>query len=215
MNDEPMMIDETEESSAHPRSTALTWKKARLVVPAVAALLTAGIVVASQWSINMSGTTEAQIAEFRQAVDDYFAEAQRQGMTEVTMRSYAPLEATEDGQTVETLNDVDLKRQRMQEIAKQMGYANKRKAEALFRLEARLYTNGALTDKEMAEAVVAERKEWKMRGIFGGVGRTISDVALAAVIAFVIVWLVVRACEGVWWFFVDRLQDLVNAVRRQ
>jgi hypothetical protein len=214
MNDEPMMIDETEESSAYPRSTARTWKKARLVVPAMAALLTAAIVVASQWSVNMGGTTAAQIAEFRQAVDEYFAEAQRQGMTEVTMRSYDPLEATEDGQTVETLNDIDLKRQRVQEIAERMGYENKRKAEALFRHEARLYTNGALTDKEMAEAVVAERKEWKMRSIFGGVGRAVSEAVLAAVIAFVVVWLVVRACEGVWWFLVDRLQDLVNAVRR-
>jgi hypothetical protein len=214
MNDEPMMIDEADENSDNPRSTSLSWKKARLALPMIAALITGAIVAASQWGANTDGTSEAQIAEFRQAVDDYFAEAQRQGMSEVTMRPYEPLEATDDGQTVEILNDTDLKRHRVQEIVERMGYENQRKAEALFRHEARFYNSGSITDKEMAEAVVADRREWKMRSAVGGAFRTLSEVVFAASIAFVVVWLVVRACESIWWFFVDRLHDLVNAVRR-
>jgi hypothetical protein len=214
MNDEPMMIDETEDEPSAARRTATSWKKARLIVPAAAAMLLAAL-FATEGSWEFSGTTDAEIAELRQAIDDYISEVEAQGAQEITMQTYDPLLPTADGKTIETLSGTFEKRMRVSEIAGRMNLNNEGKAEAEFVHKARLHNRGGrITPDELAEAFTAGRRAWQIRDIPVGVWRTFVAMVKAAAITFVVCWLLVRAAEGVWWFLIDRLHDIANAVRR-
>ena len=214
MNDEPMMIDETEDEPTATRATGMSWKRARLVVPSVMALLLAALFT-TEGIWEFSGTTDAEIGELRQAIDDYISEVEAQGAQSITMQSYDPLLPTAEGETIETLSGTSEKRQRVREIAGRMTYSNKKKAEAEFVHKARLHNSGGrLTPEELAEAIAADRRAWHTRDVPLGIWRAFVRSATAAAIAFVVCWLLVRAAEGIWWFMIDRLHDIANAVRR-
>ena len=51
---------------------------------------------------------------------------------------------------------------------------------------------------------------WVMRDIPAGLWVAIQ----AAAIAFVGAWLLLKLCELFWWFLMDRLRDVANAVRK-
>jgi hypothetical protein len=213
MNDEPMMIDETEDEPKATRTTGKSWKRARLVVPSAMALLLAAIYTTEIW--EFSGTTDTEIGELRQAIDDYISDVEAQGAQSITMQSHDPLLPTAEGETIETLSGTSEKRQRVREIASRMDYSNEKKAEAEFVHKARLHNSGGrLTPEELAEAIAADRRAWHMRNVPLGIWRAFVRSATAAAIAFVVCWLLVRAAEGIWWFMIDRLHDIAKAVRR-
>ena len=101
-------------------------------------------------------------------------------------------------------------RERLQGLVSSMNYGNKDKAEAGFTFSARLHNKGTVTIDEMAEYMSAEAKPWVMRSITAGLWLALKTAA----ITFVAAWLLLKLCELFWWFFIDRLRDVADAVRK-
>jgi hypothetical protein len=231
MNDEPMMIDETENEPTTPRATAASWKKAQLLVAGLAALFAISIVVSDEWHKTFDGPTKAQVAEFEQEMNDYFDEAQSQGVARVTTDLFEP---DQRGAVFGSTRSMTEARERLQEAARDLGYQNATKAKDMFTVLAVLHNDSMpmpkiLTAEQVAEIDRQQRsaaaepdfdwttarplendKPWVMRDIPAGLWATIQ----AAVITFVAVWLLLWLCELLWWFLMDRLHDVANAVRR-
>jgi hypothetical protein len=55
-----------------------------------------------------------------------------------------------------------------------------------------------------------EGEPWVMRNIPAGMWLAVKTAA----IAFVVTWILLKLCELLWWFLMDRLRDIANAVRR-
>ena len=122
-------------------------------------------------------------------------------------------------------------RQRAQEVARALGDQNITKAGDMFSVLALLHNNSMpppkiLTAKQVAEIdrqqsfeegfdwtsarPVENDEPWVMRDIPAGLWAAIQ----AAAIAFVGVWLLLKLCELFWWFLMDLLHDVANAVRK-
>jgi hypothetical protein len=211
MNDEPMMIDETEDTPTTPRTTAASWKKAQLILAGLASLFAVSLAMSDDWSKTFGGATEAQIAGFERAMNDYFDEAARRGLREVTMRPYKPFEADQYGRSSERNAGTLEVRERLAAVVRSMGRSNRGKAEAEFIGRARDHNGDGLSDEEFMKLVAADGEPWVMRNVVAGVW----TVLKTAVIAFVVVWLLLKLCELFWWFLMDRLHDVANAVRRR
>lgn len=229
MNDEPMMIDETEDESTTPRETSSSWKKAQLIVAGLATLFAIGGVVSDEWHKAFDHPTQTQIAEFEQAMTDYFDKAQAQGVARVTVGLF---ETDQRGTIFGSTRSTDKARQRVQEAARALGYENINKATDMFTVLAALHNDNMplpkiLTTEQVMEIDQMQRldddfdwttarpveddKPWVMRNISAGLWVAIQ----AAVITFVGVWLFLWLCELLWWFLMDRLHDVANAVRRR
>ena len=224
MNDEPMMVDETEDLGQPRRSTKRSWKIFQLVVAGLLTAFVVAMTLADQWGKTFGGATKAQIAEFEMATNNYFDEAQGQGVARVTVDLFKP---DEIGAAFGSTKSMAKARQRAQEIARALGYQNIAKAGDMFSVLAILHNDSMpppkiLTAKQVAEIEVADDFDWRsarpvendepwvMRDIPAGLWAGIQ----AAAIAFVGVWLVLKLCELFWWFLMDRLRDVANAVRR-
>jgi len=229
MNDEPMMIDETEDTPTTPRTTAASWKKAQFIAAGLAALLALGIVVSDQWNTKFDGPTAAEITAFEQAMHHYFDEAQNQGVARVTT---ALFERDQRGALFGSNRSTEKARQRVQAAARALGYGNIDKAKDMFTVLAFLHNDSMplpkmLTTEQVIEIdrmqrsdpdfdwttarPVEDDKPWVMRDIPAGLWTAIQ----AVVITFVVVWLLLWLCELLWWFLMDRLHDVANAVRRR
>ena len=228
MNDEPMMVDETEDFQQHRRSPRRSWKIFQLVVAGLLTAFVVAMTLTDQWGKTFGGATKAQIAEFEMATNDYFDEAQGQGVARVTVDLFKP---DEMGAAFGSTKRMAKARQRAQEIARALGYQNITKAGDMFSALAILHNDSMpppkiLTAKQVAEIdrqqsfdegfdwrsarPVENDEPWVMRDIPAGLWAGIQ----AAAIAFVGVWLVLKLCELFWWFLMDRLRDVANAVRR-
>ena len=228
MNDEPMMVDETEDFQQHRRSPRRSWKIFQLVVAGLLTAFVVAMTLTDQWGKTFGGATKAQIAEFEMATNDYFDEAQGQGVARVTVDLFKP---DEMGAAFGSTKRMAKARQRAQEIARALGYQNITKAGDMFSVLAILHNDSMpppkiLTAKQVAEIdrqqsfdegfdwrsarPVENDEPWVMRDIPAGLWAGIQ----AAAIAFVGVWLVLKLCELFWWFLMDRLRDVANAVRR-
>ena len=228
MNDEPMMVDETENFQQHRRSPKRSWKIFQLVVAGLLTAFVVAMTLTDQWGKTFGGATKAQIAEFEMATNDYFDEAQGQGVARVTVDLFKP---DEMGAAFGSTKSMAKARQRAQEIARALGYQNITKAGDMFSVLAILHNDSMpppkiLTAKQVAEIYrqqsfdegfdwrsarpVENDEPWVMRNIPAGLWAGIQ----AAAIAFVGVWLVLKLCELFWWFLMDRLRDVANAVRR-
>lgn len=228
MNDEPMMVDETEDFQQHRRSPRRSWKIFQLVVAGLLTAFVVAMTLTDQWGKTFGGATKAQIAEFEMATNDYFDEAQGQGVARVTVDLFKP---DEMGAAFGSTKRMAKARQRAQEIARALGYQNITKAGDMFSVLAILHNDSMpppkiLTAKQVAEidrqqsfdegfdwrsaGPVENDEPWVMRDIPAGLWAGIQ----AAAIAFVGVWLVLKLCELFWWFLMDRLRDVANAVRR-
>ena len=228
MNDEPMMVDETEDFQQHRRSPRGSWKIFQLVVAGLLTAFVVAMTLTDQWGKTFGGATKAQIAEFEMATNDYFDEAQGQGVARVTVDLFKP---DEMGAAFGSTKSMAKARQRAQEIARALGYQNITKAGDMFSVLAILHNDSMpppkiLTAKQVAEIdrqqsfdegfdwrsarPVENDEPWVMRNIPAGLWAGIQ----AAAIAFVGVWLVLKLCELFWWFLMDRLRDVANAVRR-
>jgi hypothetical protein len=228
MNDEPMMVDETEDFQQHRRSPRRSWKIFQLVVAGLLTAFVVAMTLTDQWGKTFGGATKAQIAEFEMATNDYFDEAQGQGVARVTVDLFKP---DEMGAAFGSTKSMAKARQRAQEVARALGYQNITKAGDMFSVLAILHNDSMpppkiLTAKQVAEidrqqsfdedfdwrsARPMENDEpWVMRDIPAGLWAGIQ----AAAIAFVGVWLVLKLCELFWWFLMDRLRDVANAVRK-
>jgi hypothetical protein len=224
MHDEPMMIDETEDFEQPRRSTRRSWKMFQLVV---AGLLTGFVVtmtLADEWSKTFGGATKAQIAELEMAMNNYFDQAQSQGVARVTIDLFKP---DQMGAVFGSTRSMARARQRAQEVARSLGYQNITKAKDMFTVLAALHNDSmpppkTLTAEQVAEIEVADDFDWAsarlvenddpwvMRNIPKGVWTAVK----AATIAFVAAWLLLKLCELIWWFFIDRLRDVADAVRK-
>ena len=228
MNDEPMMVDETEDFQQHRRSPRRSWKIFQLVVAGLLTAFVVSMTLTDQWGKTFGGATKAQIAEFEMATNDYFDEAQGQGVARVTVDLFKP---DEMGAAFGSTKSMAKARQRAQEVARALGYQNITKAGDMFSVLAILHNDSMpppkiLTAKQVAEIdrqqsfdegfdwrsarPVENDEPWVMRDIPAGLWAGIQ----AAAIAFVGVWLVLKLCELFWWFLMDRLRDVANAVRR-
>ena len=228
MNDEPMMVDETENFQQHRRSPKRSWNIFQLVVAGLLTAFVVAMTLTDQWGKTFGGATKAQIAEFEMATNDFFDEAQGQGVARVTVDLFKP---DEMGAAFGSTKSMAKARQRAQEIARALGYQNITKAGDMFSVLAILHNDSMpppkiLTAKQVAEIdrqqsfdegfywrsarPVENDEPWVMRNIPAGLWAGIK----AAAIAFVGVWLVLKLCELFWWFLMDRLRDVANAVRR-
>ena len=228
MNDEPMMVDETEDFQQHRRSPRRSWKIFQLVVAGLLTAFVVSMTLTDQWGKTFGGATKAQIAEFEMVTNDYFDEAQGQGVARVTVDLFKP---DEMGAAFGSTKSMAKARQRAQEVARALGYQNITKAGHMFSVLAVLHNDSMpppkiLTAKQVAEIdrqqsfdegfdwtsarPVENDEPWVMRDIPAGLWAGIQ----AAAIAFVGVWLVLKLCELFWWFLMDRLRDVANAVRR-
>ena len=228
MNDEPMMVDETEDFQQHRRSPRRSWKIFQLVVAGLLTAFVVSMTLTDQWGKTFGGATKAQIAEFEMATNDYFDEAQGQGVARVTVDLFKP---DEMGAAFGSTKSMAKARPRAQEVARALGYQNITKAGDMFSVLAILHNDSMpppkiLTAKQVAEIdrqqsfdegfdwrsarPVENDEPWVMRDIPAGLWAGIQ----AAAIAFVGVWLVLKLCELFWWFLMDRLRDVANAVRR-
>ena len=228
MNDEPMMVDETENFQQHRRSPKSSWKIFQLVVAGLLTAFVVAMTLTDQWGKTFGGATKAQIAEFEMATNDYFDEAQGQGVARVTVDLFKP---DEMGAAFGSTKSMAKARQRAQEVARALGYQNITKAGDMFSVLAILHNDSMpppkiLTAKQVADIdrqqsfdegfdwrsarPVENDEPWVMRNIPAGLWAGIQ----AAAIAFVGVWLVLKLCELFWWFLMDRLRDVANAVRR-
>jgi len=210
MNDEPMMINETDDEPTALRTTAASWKKAQLILAGLASIFAVGVVMSDDWSKTFGGATEAQIAGFEKAMKDYFDEAERRGLREVTKRRFSPLKADEYGRSHEKAVGTLEARERLEAVAQSMGRSNSGKAEAAFIARARDHNGDGISAEEFLKLVAADGEPWVMRNVAAGVW----TVLKTAVIAFAGVWLLLKLCELFWWFLMDRLRDVANAVRR-
>jgi hypothetical protein len=210
MNDEPMMIDETEDFEEPRRSTRRSWKILQLVIAGIASLFVAAIATSSEWDRTFGGVTKAQVAEFERAKEEYFAEAEKRGLTDISTSTYL-LEPDVFGRAVEKENGTYEARERLIELVRNMGYGNRNKAVAAFRFETRMHNKGSVSSEELVEAMSADAEPWVMRSITAGIWLAVK----AAAIAFVVAWLLLKLCELLWWFLMDRLHDVANAVRRR
>lgn len=225
-----MMIDEAEGIEQPRRSTRRSWKIFQLVVAGLATLFVVSMVVTDQWDKTFGGATKAQIAEFELALNDYFDEAQSEGVSSVTI---ALLKPDRMGEVFGSTKSMAKARQRAQEVARSLGYQNLAKAEDMFIVLAGLHNDSmpppkTLTAEQVAEIerqqslaaaegfdwttarLVENDKPWVMRDIPAGLWAAIQ----AAAIAFVAAWLLLKLCELLWWFLMDRLRDVANAVRK-
>ena len=228
MNDEPMMVDETEDFQQHRRSPRRSWKIFQLVVAGLLTAFVVSMTLTDQWGKTFGGATKAEIAEFEVAMNDYFDEAQGQGVARVTVNLFKP---DQMGAAFGSTKRMAKARQRAQEIARALGYQNITKAGDMFSVLAILHNDSMpppkiLTAKQVAEIdrqqsfdegfdwrsarPVENDEPWVMRDIPAGLWAGIQ----AAAIAFVGVWLVLKLCELFWWFLMDRLRDVANAVRK-
>jgi len=222
MNDEPMMIDETDDEPATPRATSSSWKKAQFIVAGLSSLFVVSLVMADDWGKTFGGATRAQVAEFELAMNDYFDEAQSRGLSRVAV----------------DLFETDQSRVAYEQAtgtAAALGYRNTTKARDMFTVLAVLHNDNTpppliLTTEQVAEidrqqgsAAAApdfdwttarpleDDTPWVMRDIAAGIWTAFKAVA----IPFVVVWLLLWLCELFWWFLMDRLHDVANAVRRR
>jgi len=210
------MIDETEELEESRRSTRRSWKILQLVIAGLVALFVASIATSSEWDKTFGGVTTAGVAEFERAKDEYFAEAERRGLTEISLGTYL-LEPDVFGRADEQERGTYELRQRLIELVRDMGYSNRSKAVAAFTFDARLHNSraqhgkGRVSVEQMEDALSADGEPWVMRSIAAGIWLAVK----AAAIAFVVAWLLLKLCELLWWFLMDRLHDVANAVRRR
>jgi uncharacterized membrane protein YccC len=188
----------------------------QLVIAGLVALFVASIATSSEWDKTFGGATTAGVAEFERAKDEYFAEAERRNLTEISLGTYL-LEPDVFGRADEQEKGTYELRQRLIELVRDMGYSNRNKALAAFRFDARLHNSrvqhgtSRVSDEEMREALSADGDPWVMCSIAAGIWIAVK----AAAIAFVVAWLLMKLCELLWWFLLDRLHDVANAVRRR
>jgi hypothetical protein len=212
MNDEPMMIDETEDLEEPRRSTRRSWKMLQLVIAGLIAILAVSLVTIEGSDHTFWGTTKAHIAEFEQAMNEYFDAAERRNLAQVTMQPYDRLSADEAGEIVERDKGTYDARERVRKLVDAMNYSNRQKAKAQFTLRVHVY-NGADTIPAdvVLEGMPNEGRPWVMRNTLAGMWLLVKT----AVIAFAVTWIVLKLCELLWWFLMDRLHDVANAVRRR
>jgi hypothetical protein len=210
MNDEPMMVDETEDFGQPRRSPRRSWRLFQWVVAGLATLLIAGIVTTHHWGNTFGGATKSKIAEFEQAMTEYFDEAESRNLSQVTMASYNPLRTDEYSEAVEREKGTYDARERVRKLADSMNFINSEKAQAQFLFRAYTYNGSGIPDVTFQKAAAAESEPWVMRSVMAGIWLAIKT----AVITFVASWLVLKLCELFWWFFIDRLRDVADAVRK-
>jgi hypothetical protein len=214
MNDEPMMIDETEDFAEPRRGARRSWKKFQLVVTGLVAVFVAWVAVASpasnNWNKTFGGITEAHIAKFEQAMDEYFDEVERRNLTRVTMARYDSLQPDEYSEAEEVEKGTYDARERLRKLVDGMNYSNRQKARARFALWAHSHNGDEIPSEVILEGADGSGRAWVMRNIPAGVWTAIK----AAVIAFVATWLFLKLCELIWWFFIDRVRDVADAVRK-
>jgi hypothetical protein len=212
MNDDPMMIDETEDFEEPRRSTRRSWKVLQLVIPGILTLFVVTLLLGERWGETFGGATEASIAEFEQAMNKYFDEAKSRDLTQVTMQSYDHLRADTAGEIEERDKGIYNARERVRKLADAMNYSNRQKAKAQFTLRAYVYNEAERIPAEVvAEGMPGEGEPWVMRNIPAGMWLAVKTAA----IAFAVTWIALKFCELLWWFLMDRLHDVANAVRRR
>jgi len=138
MHDEPMMIDETEDFAEPRRNTRRSWKMFQLVVAGLATLFVVSMVTSDRWDKTFGGATKARIAEFEMAMNDYFDEAQSEGVARVTVDLLKP---DRMGAVFGSTKSMAKSRQRAQEAARALGYQNITKAEDMFSVLAFLHND--------------------------------------------------------------------------
>ena len=210
MNDEPMMVDETEDFGQPRRSTKRSWRLFQWVVAGLATLLIAGIVTTHHWGNTFGGATKSKIAELEQAMTEYFDEAESRNLSQVTMASYNPLRTDEYSEAVEREKGTYDARERVRKLADSMNFINSEKAQAQFLFRAYTYNGSGIPDVTFQKAAAAESEPWVMRSVMAGIWLALKT----AVITFLAAWFLLKLCELFWWFLMDRLHDVANAVRK-
>ncbi len=210
MHDEPMMIDETEDVAEPRRSTRRSWKKFQLVVAGLLTLLVVAIMLGERSGDTFGGATTASVAEFETAMNEYFDKAEQRSLDRVAIGDYNPLQADSLSEAVEREKGLLPARERLRELVDAMNYSNADKAKAEFAFWAHQFNGGPIPDSVFVEGVAADGRPWVMRNIAAGVWAIVK----AAIIAFVAAWLLLKLCELFWWFFIDRLRDIADAVRK-
>ena len=211
MNDEPMMIDETEDFEEPRRSTRRSWKILQLVIAGLVALFVASIATSSEWDKTFGGVTEAQLGQFDQNLKAYFDEANARGVAQVTMDTYNPIRPNQFSEAFEVAKGTYDARERLRKLVDGMSYSNRQKAQARFALSAHLHNGDEIPAEVVVEGADDSGRAWVTRNIAAGLWVTLK----AAVMAFVVAWLLLKLCELLWWFLMDRLHDVANAVRRR
>ncbi len=211
MNDEPMMIDETEDFEETRRSTRRSWKILQLVIAGLVALFVASIATSSEWDKTFGGITEAQIAELKEGLKAYFNEVKARGVKQVTMDTYNPIRPDQYSEATEIAEGTYDARERIRRLVDRMNYSNRKKAQARFALSAHLHNRDEIPLEAILEGEDDSGRAWVMRNIPAGLWVVIKAVTIAFVAAWLLLWL----CELFWWFLMDRLHDMANAVRRR
>lgn len=211
MNDEPMMIDETDDFAEPRRSTRRSWKIFQLVVAGILTLFVVAMMLGERSGDTFGGATKASVAEFEAAMNEYFDEAERRNLDRVAIGDYNPLRGDSLSEAVERDKGILPARERLRELVDAMNYSNADKAKAEFAFRAHQFNGGPIPDSVFVEGVAADGRPWVMRNIAAGVWAIIK----AAIIAFVAAWLLLKMCELFWWFLMDRLHDVANAVRKR
>lgn len=214
MHDEPMMIDETEDFAEPRRGARRSWKKFQLLVAGLVAVLVAWVAAASpasnNWNTTFGGITEAHIAKFEQAMDKYFDEVEKRNLTRVTMARYDSLQPDEYSEAEEVEKGTYDARERVRKLVDGMNYFNRQKARAQFAFRVHERNGDPIPNEVFVQGIPGDGRAWIMRNIPAGVWTAIK----AAVIAFVATWLLLKLCELFWWFLIDRVRDVADAVRK-
>lgn len=210
MNDDPTMIDETEDLEQPRGSRRRSWKTFQLVITGLVALVAAFAVTAYDWDTTFGGITEARIAAFEQAMSEYFDEAEKRNLTRVSMARFNYMVADEYSEAREIERGTYDARERARKLVDGMNYSNGRKAQARFARRAHSHNGNGVSAEIVLEGSDNSGRAWVMRNIPAGVWNVIK----AAVIGFVAAWLLLKLCELFWWFFIDRLRDVADAVRK-
>lgn len=211
MNDEPTMIDETEDLEQHRRSPRRSWKIFQLVVAGLLTAFVVSMTLTDQWGETFGGATKAQIAEFERTTSEYFDAVERRGLTEVSMRSYNLIEPDEAGRVAEIEKGTHEARERVLKSVDRMSSSNMQKARARFGVEAYDHNRAKILPAEVVlEMIPGEARPWVMRSVTAGIWLALKTAA----ITFAAAWLFLKLCELFWWFFIDRLRDVADAVRK-
>jgi hypothetical protein len=210
MNDEPMMVDETEDFQQYRRSPRRSWKIFQLVVAGLVTIFAAFAVTANDWDKTFGGIAAGRIAKFEQAMDEYFDEVEKRNLTRVTMARFDSVRPDEYSEAEEIERGTYGAREHVRELVDGMNYSNREKARAQFAFRAYERNGDPIPGDVFLEGIPGDGRAWIMRNIPAGVWNAIK----AAVIGFVAAWLVLKLCELFWWFFIDRLRDVADAVRK-
>jgi hypothetical protein len=208
MNEPSVKITDENTSPPPDSPRKRSWRTFRIVV---ATLVTLFLVAAiPSWDQTFGGVSERGIAEFEQRLGEYFEEVKARGLTRVSMAPYNPLRPDQFSEASEIAKGTHDARERLRRLVDGMNYSNRQKAQAQFAFSAHRHNGDGIPVEVLLEGMDDSGRAWVMRNIPAGVWGALKVGA----ISFAAIWIFLKLCELFWWFLIDRLRDVADAVRK-